>query len=140
MAVRLKNDDDAAILGPNGVLLERAFGWAFNVLAVKAIFRAVARAKEMAQLLIIINITTLMRTDGADGRKASIAIVDHHDLVAVIFRLDQKPDLRFKQARRVRFAEAKCTIDLAGDYIRLAGAELGAATAGRNHHCCESKL
>jgi len=139
MAAKLKNDDDAAVLSPDGVALERALGWTFNVLAVKAKFRLVAWAKDVAEFLIVINITALVRAHGADGKKASVANVDHHDLVTAIFRLDQKTDLRFEQGRRVRFAQAKCTIDLTGDYIRLSWAELRAATTGRNHYRSESK-
>ena len=124
MAARLKNYNDAAVLGPDGVALERALGWAFNVLAVKAIFRSVARAKDVAEFLIVINITALMCADSADGKKVSVATVGHHDLFTAFFRLDQNTDLRFEQSRRVRFAQAKCTIDLTGDYIRFARAEL----------------
>ena len=139
MAVRLKNDDDAAVLGPDGVALERARGWAFDVLTVKAIFRSVARAKDVAEFIIVINITALVCAHGADGKKASVANVDYHDLVTAVFRLDQKTDLRFEQDRRVCFAQAKCTIDMTGDYIRLSRTELRAATTGRNHYRSESK-
>lgn len=93
MAVRLKNDDDVGVISPDGVALERSRGWAFDVLSVKAIFRPVAWAKEIAEFLIVINITALVRAHGADGKKASVANVDHHDLITAVFRLDQKTDL-----------------------------------------------
>ena len=84
MAARLKNDDDAGVLSPDGVALERTLGWAFDVLSIKAIFRLVARAKEMAELLVVIDFTAHVRTDGADGKEASVANVDHHDLITSI--------------------------------------------------------
>lgn len=99
MVAGLKNDDDAIVLGPDSVALEWAFGRAFNIMAVKAVFRPMARAKEMVEFLIVINIATHVRADGADGKKASIITVDYYDFVAAFFRLDQKTNLRFEQDR-----------------------------------------
>jgi hypothetical protein len=88
ITARLKNYNDVAVLGPDGVALEWALGWAFDVLTVKAIFRTVARAKDVAEFPIVINIAALVRADGTDSKKASVATVDHHDLVTAFFRLD----------------------------------------------------